>query len=358
MNLTSILGFLSFIGWVIAIIGGLLAGVSISQKRPATRGVGLAVLGVAAGSLFFITSAGLVLVGPAEVTVVYQLAGGDTDALRDTPLGPGLHVVIPIINQPFIYSTALQTYTMSGVTDEGQQTGDDAVSTRTRDLQVVYIDVSVIYGVDPAGVNTLHTRWQNRYQDDFVRPVVREAVRPVIAAYTAEELYGTTSETEAQQSNLDTIQQAVQSALEPIFEENGLRLEQFLIRRITFSEVFITAIENRQVAEQLREQAVLEAERRREEARGTADSTRITAEGEAQATQIRAQAQAEALRLINEQISANPNLIQYTYVQNLADSIRLILVPANDPFLFDFQQQQEQPTNNGSPNEALPRETF
>ena len=51
---------------------------------------------------------------------------------------------------------------------------------------------------------------------------------------------------------------------------------------------------------------------------------------------ISAAAEAEALRLISEQIAANPQLIQYQYVQNLSDQVRLILVPSNSPFLFDF----------------------
>jgi prohibitin 2 len=344
VNLTSILGFLSFIGWIIAVAGGALAISNIAQNRSAARGISLAILGIVIGIIFFIASAGLVLVGPAEVAVVYQIAGGDADALRDEPLRPGVHVVVPVINQPFIYSTALQTYTMSGVPREGAVQGNDAIDTRTSDLQVVYIDVSVIYGVDESLVNNLHVRWQNRFQEEFVRPTVREAVRPVVARYTAEELYGTTEVTEGvtQESNLELISEEVQTVLEPLFQENGLRLERFLVRQVTFSEAFITAVENRQVAEQARQQAVLEAERRREEARGQADANRITAEGEAEAIQIRAGAQAEALRLINEQITENPNLIQYTYVQNLSDNIRLILVPSNSPFLFDFQQLQEQ----------------
>ncbi|MBC7814668.1 MAG: hypothetical protein H7175_26160, partial [Burkholderiales bacterium] len=60
------------------------------------------------------------------------------------------------------------------------------------------------------------------------------------------------------------------------------------------------------------------------------------AEGQAQSIILRAQSEAEALRLVSEQIAANPALIQYQYIQNLSDNVQIALVPSNSPFLFDF----------------------
>ena len=51
---------------------------------------------------------------------------------------------------------------------------------------------------------------------------------------------------------------------------------------------------------------------------------------------IAAEAEAEALRLVSEQIAANPNLIPYQYVQRLSDNVGLALIPSNSPFLFDI----------------------
>ncbi len=80
-----------------------------------------------------------------------------------------------------------------------------------------------------------------------------------------------------------------------------------------------------------------EAEQRRVEAQGLRDAEVTRAEGQAQATILQARAEAEALRLVSEQIAANPALIQYQYIQTLGDNIRLALVPSNSPFLFDFE---------------------
>ena len=122
-------------------------------------------------------------------------------------------------------------------------------------------------------------------------------------------------------------------------------LVDLLIRDVTFSPEFAQAVEQKQIAEQEAQRAVFlvqqqeqEAERARVEAEGLADAEAIRAEGEARAITTRAEAEAEALRLINEQISQNPNLIQFRYIDELGDNVRLILIPSNSPFLFDIQE--------------------
>src|SRR5690606_35910435 len=101
------------------------------------------------------------------------------------------------------------------------------------------------------------------------------------------------------------------------------------------------AIERREIAEQERLRAIDEAERLRVQAQGQRDAQITGAEGEAASIVLRAEAQAEALRLVSEQLAANPSLIQYEYIQNLADNINLALVPSNSPFLFDFDSLAE-----------------
>jgi len=56
--------------------------------------------------------------------VIFQSIGGDpaTSSLWPTPLGPGVHIIVPIVNEPFFYSTEVQTYTMSKTASEGALT--------------------------------------------------------------------------------------------------------------------------------------------------------------------------------------------------------------------------------------------
>ena len=54
---------------------------------------------------------GLVEIRANEVGVVFNVLNG---SLAETPLGPGLHVIIPGLQEVTIHSTAQQEYTMAG----------------------------------------------------------------------------------------------------------------------------------------------------------------------------------------------------------------------------------------------------
>src|SRR5690606_16120471 len=155
------------------------------------------------------------------------------------------------------------------------------------------------------------------------------------SGFRAAQIYG------AQRGELEN---EMQEIMDQRMREEGLILTDLLIRDITFTPEFAASIERAQIAEQEAQQARFRVEQRRQEAeqaravaQGERDAAIARAEGEAQAIILRAQAEAEALRLVSEQIAANPLLVQYQYIQSLADNIRLALVPANSPFLFDFE---------------------
>jgi regulator of protease activity HflC (stomatin/prohibitin superfamily) len=349
MSISSILGFISLAGWVMLLAGAGIAISNVAQNRPARGGVTLAILGLVIGVGFFIFSAGVVVVGPTQTAVVFQVIGGDPEqgSLWPEPLRPGVHIIVPIVNEPIIYSTEVRSYTMARVADEGTIRRADPVEGRTSDGQQVDIDVSVLYSIDPTVANTLHRRWQNRYENDFVRPTVRSAVRERIAFYSVNDLYGGTAlqigigAGDVGRSRLPEVQRELFTELEPVFRENGLLLQELLIREINFSPEFIRAVEQRQVAQQQAEQARQEAARARTIAEGQANAVREAARGDAEAIRVRASAEAEALRLINEQLAQNPQLIYWRYIERLGDNISLILLPSNSPFLFNFQDFED-----------------
>jgi regulator of protease activity HflC (stomatin/prohibitin superfamily) len=245
---------------------------------------------------------------------------------------------------------------MSGIPSEGAVQGNDAVRGRTLDGQEVYLDVSVLFGVSPAEANTVHVRWQNRYEEDFVRPTIRGQAREVVSRFRAEDIFG---------EQRTAVEDSLQQLLADRMVAEGFIMTDLLIRDVTFSQAFTDSIERKQIAEQ----GALEAAFRVQEERQNAETVRVTAqgtrdaniaeaEGEAQAIVLRAQAQAEALRLVSEQLAANPTLIQYEYIQNLADNINVALVPSNSPFLFDFNSLAQADPNfvpPTVPQEILPQ---
>lgn len=331
MGISSILSLLAFVGVVIFLAGIGMAVMSASQGRPVARGgLLLSALGLVAAAIFGVISQGVVIVQPNEVAVVFNSVSGNLE----TPRLSGTHIVIPVINQVTIYPISQQQYTMTGGDDGATAQADDAVRARTIDGQEVRLDVSLLFGVDPAQVNLVHQRWQNRYVNDFIRPTARGIVRDVVSRYRADEIYG---------ERRGEMEAAIEDIMGIRMGQEGLILTDLLVRDINFSEQFTQAIEQAQIAEQEANRARLrvqqiqqEAEQARAQARGQRDATIARAEGDAQSIILRAQAEAEALRLVSEQIAANPILIQYQYIQNLSDNVRLMMVPSNSPFLFDF----------------------
>lgn len=329
MGISSLLGALALLGFLAFLGGVALVVLSASQGRPVRNGILLAIVGIIAGVIFSGVGQGILIVPPTEVAVVVNTVNGELDP---TPRRGGTHIVLPVIQQPFQYPLVQQTVTMGGATNANDS---GAVVARSSDGQEVRMDISVIYSVDPTNVNTLHLNWQNRYPDEFVVPQARGILRDTVSGYEAADIYA---------GGREALSLAASDRLRARLAQDGLLLSDLIIRDITFSEQYAQAIEQAQVANQEAQRARLvvqqrqqEAEQLRVQAEGERDAAISRAEGQAQSTILQARAEAEALRLVSEQIAANPALIQYQYIQSLADNIRLALVPSNSPFLFDFE---------------------
>jgi len=324
MDIGGILGTLGLIGFVLFIVGVALAVASTSQGRSARNGVALAAAGLLIGVIFSIIGQGIIFVQPTQVAIVVNTLSGE---LLPT-LNSGTHIVVPIIQQVAVdYPITQQEYTMAAASTEGAQAGNDSVDSRTKDGQTVQLDVTVLFHVIPSEAGQLYLAWNENYLAGFVRPTTRALVREIVSKYTAEQIYG-----EARvQLGVD-----IKQAISDRFAKEHLELTDFLVRNITFSPDFTNAIEQKVVAAQNLERAKTDALTAQTQAEGRANAVIAAANGDAQAVEINAKAQAEALRLVSEQIAANPSLIQYQYVQKLSDKVQLILMPSNSPFLFDL----------------------
>jgi prohibitin 2 len=279
-------------------------------------------------------SASLVFVEPQEAGVVISITS--PNGYRDQPLRSGLRAIVPLAERVVRYPIYWQTYTMSSEAQEGAKSGNDAISARTSDGQVVYLDSSIIYRIDPNEVIRVHTDLQNRYVEDFIRPVMRGVVRTEVSQFTAEEI--NSSRRKNLEANLEDL-------LREALGDKGFILDRFLLRNIAFSTSFSSAIEQKQVAEQDRIQREYQAEQIRTLAGGERDRLKIEAEGraaaiereaqaKATATVLQAKADSDALRLINQALQRDPSLLLYRYIEKLSPNLRVMLLPSNAPLIL------------------------
>jgi len=332
-NISSVIQVLALGAFLVGFAGVALVVAAASQNRPVRGGVLLAASGLIVGVLLLIVSQGLLVVGPTERAVVFNTLSGDLERPRES----GISIIIPGVQQPFMYPISQQSYTMSESGEDAGPNRADAIRARSVDGQEVSIDLTLIFRLvnEAEALNEIHRDWSNEpggYREGLIRPTVRSVVRDVAAGFEAEAIYGVGRE---------EMQQEIENRLIVLLEPQGIQVSSLLVRDINFSGEFINAIEAKQVEEQQLQRARTEAERRRTEAEGLARSDIERARGSAESVLIQAQAEAEALRLVSQQIAANPNLIQYTYIQSLADNVSLALIPSNSPFLFDFNSFQE-----------------
>ncbi len=323
MNFGGILSVVAILAFGVGILGIAFAFTLASQNRPARGGYMLALVGFVAGIVLFIISSGILIVQPARAAVIVNVLSGD---LEVPARAPGTSIIIPGLQEYIIYQTDQREYTMSGISSEGRLQGNDAVEALTQDGQEVRLDITVLYRIERDNVNNIHLDWQNRYEADFIRPTVRAITRDVVSQFEAEAIYGEKREELGNQ---------IKAVVGASMQEEGLTLTSLLVRQIDFTDAFSQSIEEKQIEEQRLLRARTEAERVQTEASGQADAAEQAARGRANARLIEAQAEAEALRLISDQIAANPNLIQYLYVANLADNVSFALLPSDTPFLFN-----------------------
>ena len=342
MNFGSILQVVAILAFGVGILGVAFAFTLASQGRSARGGVLLALVGFVAGVVLFVVSSGILIVQPARAAVIINVLSGE---LEDPARAPGTSIIIPGLQEFIIYPTDQQEYTMSGISTEGQRAGNDAVEALTVDGQEIRLDITVLYRIDRADVNQIHLNWQNRYEDDFIRPTVRAIARDVASQFEAEAIYGLEREALGGQ-----IQERVSARM----ETEGLTLTSLLVRQIDFTDAFAQAIEQKQIEEQNLQRARTKAETDRTQAAGLADAAEEAARGRANARLIEAQAEAEALRVISDQIAANPNLIQYLYVANLSDNVSFALLPSDSPFIFNVDDFAELSDDFSAPEVSEP----
>jgi regulator of protease activity HflC (stomatin/prohibitin superfamily) len=337
MNVAVVLSGVATVAWLVAIVVIGLA-VFRATRGQAFKAAGWLIFGAVAIALISTSvSGGLVFIQPTDRGVVISALD---EGVRPEPLQPGLNWVVPFLENVIEYPISRQTYTMSIAPEEGQIPGDDSVEARTSDGQIVKVDASVIFSIDPDQVVQTHIKWQGAYVDNLIRPVARGVIRDAASQFRVEEVVS------SKRFELITM---IDKELTETFSEGGLILQDFVLRNISFSDEYAASVEQKQIAEQQAQQAAFvvqqreqEAEQARKVAEGKADALVIEAQGRADARVIEAEAEAKALGLIASALQGNQDLLTFEYIQKLAPGIQVMLVPSDTPYLLPLPEIQQE----------------
>jgi len=214
----------------------------------------------------------LIVVGVSSVAVVSAGHTGVVVTLgkvNDGVLPEGLHFKIPFVQQVVQINNRVQK--LEVITEAF-----------SKDLQTVSTTLAINYRVDGAKSDAIYKNIGTTYESVLMVPAVNEVLKAITAQYTAEESV----------TNRAIISDGLIAGLNEKLNGDGLYVTDVNILNFDFSEAFITAIEEKQVAQQ----QLLKAE--------TEKQTAITnAQAEAESIRIRAQAEAEANKTLSESLT-------------------------------------------------------
>lgn len=206
----------------------------------------------------------ITVVGAGHTGVVVTMGKVNEGVLQE-----GIHAKIPFIQNVVMIDNRIQKLEVT----------TEAFS---KDLQSVDTTLAINYRVDTAKSYSIYKNIGANYEDVLVTPAVNEVLKAITAKYTAEETV----------TNRALISKGLVEELNNKLNSIGLYVTDVNIVNFDFSEAFITAIEEKQVAQQ----QLLKAE--------TEKKTAITnAEAEAEAAKIRAQGEAEANTTLSKSLT-------------------------------------------------------
>jgi len=227
---------------------------------------------------------------------------------------PGIHIKIPFVQNTVNYSIRQVTYETSDVPESSNANYTDyAVDTTSLDGQQINVKYTIRFGIDGKEaewiLNNIGT--MDQLVEKVVKTQARSLSRNIPKKYTAAQLYS---------EGVFDVQSEIGDTLRPVFEKNGIIMDEFLLRKIDFTEQYFNVLEEKQIAEEriVVERNVLEQEKIKKE------QTIIQAEAEAKQIEIKG----EALKLY-------PEIIQLEFIQKLAPNITWGILPEDGiiPFL-------------------------
>lgn len=277
-----------------------------SRRRPVSRSglnLGWIGLGAAAAIALLAFAFATARVDAGEACAVTRFGAVVREA------GPGLHLRLPGIERFHCFRTATTFYEVLDEPGGGSQADfiDEPIDGVTRDGQPVGVTLNLRYRIPGNRVGEIYEtigRTTNEVNERVIKFHTRSITRQQVQKLGATELYA---------GDLDLAGTAIGDLLRPRFEESGVELEYFELKRPRFNETYEDAIEAQQIAREQIETRENEAAAAEQEAQRVANLAR----GDAEAEQIRAAGEATAIALRGEAARTNPEIISLNYIEAL-----------------------------------------
>merc|ERR1712028_130507 len=189
----------------------------------------------------------------------------------------GAHFRVPYVERPIIFDVRARPHTMSSLTG-------------SRDLQMVYISVRVLFKPDGSKLPDIYRYLGTDFDERVLPSIINEVLKSVVAQYNASQLL----------TQRELVSRMVRQRLVERAGDFHILLDDVALTHINFSPEYEKAVEQKQVAQQ-------QAERAR--------YLVLKATEEKKKTIIHAEGEQTSAAMIGDAIKNNPGFLELRRIQ-------------------------------------------
>jgi len=208
--------------------------------------------------------------------------------VQEGALSEGLHFIIPFAQQVVAMDNRVQileVYTQAF----------------SRDIQTVSARLAVNYQIRREYTFEIYRSIGLNFESVIIEPAVHEVLKNISAQYTAEELISLRAR----------VSDEIMATLNEEMQKSGITVTALNIIDFDFTDDFIRAVEEKQIAEQRQQQADIDNVTMVLRSAAEAESITILAQAQAEALRIIAEGVAESYRLQNEYLTELNVLLEW-----------------------------------------------
>jgi len=213
---------------------------------------------------------------------------------RPATLYPGVHFILPLIENMETYSVRDEVFATTLVEDPKKSKGEGTLRVQTREGLTVGMAVAVRYRLDASKLAYIHSNLPQPIEEEMIAPAVSSIFRDLAPTYVVREMFST---------KRDEVRQAAATRIAAKLGADGIVVKEVILRDIELPADYAKGLEGLLLKEQENELLSVELEVkpkmvRQAELEAEAQEARDVkaAEGQAQIVVIQAKAQADAMQ--------------------------------------------------------------